>query len=78
MELDVLTNMTSVDKCYGACRVTSDCQYYVYRREIKECKLYFPSSNYFDCDLIRGPAAPEYGQACGGKDTKEAKSWFGF
>ena len=78
MELDVLTNMTSVDKCYGACRVTTDCQYYVYRREIKECKLYFPSNNYFDCDLIRGPATPEYGQACGGNDIKESKSWFGF
>ena len=62
MELDVLTEITSVQKCYGACRVTTDCQYYVYRKDNKECKLYLPSNDYFDCDLIRGPATPDYTQ----------------
>ena len=62
MELDVLTEITSVQKCYGACRVTTDCQYYVYRKDNKECKLYLPSNDYFDCDLIRGPATPQYSQ----------------
>ena len=62
MELDVLTEITSVEKCYGACSIIKNCEYYVYRKDDQECKLYLPSNDYYDCDLIRGPASPDYGQ----------------
>ena len=59
-ELDVLTNMQGgVDKCFSACTAYSGCAYYVWREETKECKLYSETDDYFDCDLMRGPATPD-------------------
>ena len=63
-EIDVLTSMTGVDKCFDACNKYSGCGYYVWKQKTNECKLYAeqPDGDYFDCDLMRGPATPEVAQ----------------
>ena len=49
-----------VGRCFAACAYSPLCYYYVYDKQTETCILYAENNDYFDCDLIRGPAAPKY------------------
>ena len=66
---EVTQGVKDEQTCYNACKLKHDeepksCGFYVYRAYNEECTLYASTtgyqSQYFDCDIKRGPNTPIY------------------
>ena len=58
--LEHLDNCSSSEVCQSACQMLDRCQYFIYRKSLKDCELLAAPRRI--CDTIRGPRFPDFEQ----------------